>query len=58
LGIQIKTAGVIGLDIPLHGLLWSKDGSLTYFIKRFDRKVQNGKVPVEDFAQMAGLNSF
>ena len=38
------------------GLLWSKDNTLTYFIKRFDRKGQNDKVPVEDFAQLAGLN--
>jgi serine/threonine-protein kinase HipA len=33
-----------------------KDNSLTYFIKRFDRKGHSDKVPVEDFAQLAGLN--
>ena len=44
------------MEIPLHGLIWSKDNSLTYFIKRFDRKGQNDKIPVEDFAQLAGLN--
>ena len=46
----------IGLEIPQHGLIWSKDKSLTYFIKRFDRKGHNDKIPVEDFAQLAGLN--
>jgi serine/threonine-protein kinase HipA len=32
------------------------DNSLTYFIKRFDRKGQNDKIPVEDFAQLGGLS--
>jgi serine/threonine-protein kinase HipA len=54
--LTMRLAFEIGLEIPLHGLIWSKDGSLTYFIKRFDRKGQNDKVPVEDFAQLAELN--
>lgn len=54
--LTMKLANEIGLKIPIHGLLWSKDNTLTYFIKRFDRKGQNDKVPVEDFAQLAGLN--
>jgi serine/threonine-protein kinase HipA len=37
-------------------MIWSKDNTLTYFIKRFDRKGQNDKVPVEDFTQLAGLS--
>ncbi len=53
--LTMKLAGEIGLEIPVHGLVRSKDNSLTYFIKRFDRKGQNDKVPVEDFAQLAGL---
>ncbi len=53
--LTMKLAHEIGLEIPIHGLLWSKDNTLTYFIKRFDRKGQNDKVPVEDFAQLAGL---
>lgn len=53
--LTMRLAGEIGLEIPLHGLIWSKDNTLTYFIKRFDRKGQNEKVPVEDFAQLAGL---
>ena len=54
--LTMRLANEIGLEIPIHGLLWSKDNTLTYFIKRFDRKGQNDKVPVEDFAQLAGLN--
>jgi serine/threonine-protein kinase HipA len=54
--LTMRLADKIGLEIPLHGLLWSKDGTLTYFIKRFDRKGHNDKVPVEDFAQLAGLS--
>lgn len=54
--LTMKLAERIGLGIPLHGLIWSKDGTLTYFIKRFDRKGQNDKVPVEDFAQLAQLS--
>lgn len=54
--LTMRLANVVDLEIPLHGLLWSKDNTLTYFIKRFDRKGQNGKVPVEDFAQLAGLS--
>lgn len=54
--LTMRLADEIGLEIPLHGLLWSKDSTLTYFIKRFDRKGQNDKVPVEDFAQLAGLS--
>ncbi len=54
--LTMRLASEIGLEIPIHGLLWSKDNTLTYFIKRFDRKGQNDKVPVEDFAQLAGLS--
>lgn len=53
--LTMRLAELIGLEIPIHGLIWSKDNSLTYFIKRFDRKGHNDKIPVEDFAQLAGL---
>jgi serine/threonine-protein kinase HipA len=53
--LTMKLASEIGLEIPVHGLIWSKDNTLTYFIRRFDRKGQNDRVPVEDFAQLAGL---
>jgi serine/threonine-protein kinase HipA len=51
--VTMRLAASIGIDIPIHGLLRSKDDSLTYFIKRFDRAGQ-GKIAVEDFAQLSG----
>ncbi|MCX6326171.1 MAG: HipA domain-containing protein [Bacteroidia bacterium] len=54
--LTMRLAELIDLEVPTHGLIWSKDESLTYFIKRFDRKGQNEKIPVEDFAQLAGLS--
>lgn len=54
--ITMRLASLIGLDVPIHGMIWAKDNTLTYFIKRFDRKGQNDKIPIEDFAQLAGLS--
>ncbi len=53
--LTMRLAASIGIEVPLHGLIYSKDGSLTYFIRRFDRKGQKDKIAVEDFAQLAGL---
>ena len=39
--------------MPVHGRLRAVDGSLTYFIKRFDRQGRE-RQPVEDFAQLSG----
>ena len=54
--LTMRLAEIMDLDVPLHGMMWAKDNTLTYFIKRFDRKGQNDKVPIEDFAQLAGLS--
>ena len=54
--VTMRMAEVAGIDVPLHGMIWSKDKSLTYFIKRFDRSGHKDKIPVEDFAQLAGLS--
>lgn len=54
--LTMRLAESIDLDVPMHGMIWAKDNSLTYFIKRFDRKGQKDKIPVEDFAQLAGLS--
>lgn len=54
--LTMRLAASIGIEVPMHGLIYSKDGSLTYFIKRFDRKGQKDKVAVEDFAQLAGMS--
>jgi len=52
--LTMRLAAEIGLTIPIHGLIYSKDESLTYFIKRFDRYGKNKKYSVEDFAQLSG----
>jgi serine/threonine-protein kinase HipA len=52
--VTMKMAKVYGLDVPLHGLIYSKEGSLSYFIKRFDRYSKGKKYATEDFAQLTG----
>ena len=54
--LTMRMAEMIGIKVPLHGLIWAKDKTLTYFIKRFDRAGHKDKLPVEDFAQLAGMN--
>ena len=54
--LTMRLAETIDLEVPVHGMIWAKDYSLTYFIKRFDRKGQKDKIAVEDFAQLAGLS--
>jgi serine/threonine-protein kinase HipA len=53
--LSMRLAVAAGVQVPLHGLVYSKDGSMTYFIKRFDR-VAKKKIAVEDFAQLMGLS--
>ena len=52
--LTMRLASMIGIEIPLHGMMYSKDGSMSYFIKRFDRLPKKKKVAVEDFAQLTG----
>ena len=52
--VTMRLASLSGIEVPLHGLVYSVDGSLTYFIKRFDRAAKGTKVAVEDFAQLSG----
>ncbi len=54
--LTMRLAEEIDLEIPLHGLIYSKDQKLTYFIKRFDRYGKRKKYAVEDFAQLSGNN--
>lgn len=51
--LTMKLAAKCGIITPIHGMVYSKDGSLSYFIKRFDRYGKNNKLPLEDFAQLA-----
>lgn len=52
--LTMKLAKLAGIDTRLHGLIYSLDEKLVYFIKRFDRYNKNKKRAVEDFAQLSG----
>lgn len=52
--VTMRMAKVFGLDVPFHGMIYAKDGSLSYFIKRFDRYGKGKKLATEDFAQLTG----
>ena len=53
-GLTMHLARLCGIEVPLSGLVRSADGTWSYFVRRFDRTGHNGKVPLEDFAQLAG----
>lgn len=52
--VTMRMAKAFGLEVPFHGMLYAKDGSLSYFIKRFDRYGKGKKWAIEDFAQLTG----
>ncbi|MBW8308265.1 MAG: HipA domain-containing protein [Candidatus Paracaedibacteraceae bacterium] len=56
--LTMRLAQAIGIEVPLHGLIYCKDESLSYWIRRFDRPSLKSplthKLPVEDFAQLSG----
>jgi serine/threonine-protein kinase HipA len=52
--LSMKLGKLVGIEVPQTGLIYSKDGSLSYFIKRFDRYGRNKKRHQEDFAQLTG----
>lgn len=54
--LTMRLAEAIGFNIPLHGMIYGKDNSLTYFVKRFDRTGRHKKIAVEDFAQLSGAS--
>ena len=49
-------AGLYKINTPLTGLIRCSDGTLSYFIKRFDRLARGRKCLVEDFSQLAELD--
>lgn len=51
--LTMKMAARVGIETPVHGMVYSIDGSLTYFIRRFDRIGRGRKLAVEDFAQLS-----
>lgn len=52
--LTMRMAKVLGINVPFHGMVFGKDGSLSYFIKRFDRYGKGKKYATEDFAQLTG----
>ena len=52
--LTMKLASLVDIETPRHGLCYARDGSLTYFIRRFDRYGRGKKRPLEDFAQLLG----
>ncbi len=51
--LTMTLAQKTGIEVPDHGLVYAVDGTLTYWIRRFDREGRgNGKFPQEDFAQL------
>lgn len=50
--LTMSLAALVGIDVPVHGLIYAKDNSMTYFVKRFDRYGHHKKRALEDFAQL------
>ncbi|GBC60268.1 phosphatidylinositol kinase [Desulfonema ishimotonii] len=50
--LTMRLAEAAGINVPFHGLVYSKDGYLTYFIRRFDRVGKKKKIATEDFSQL------
>jgi serine/threonine-protein kinase HipA len=55
-GLTMHLADVAGINVPVNGLVRCKDGTWSYFVKRFDRFGRGQKLALEDFAQLAGKN--
>ena len=49
-------AELVGIEVPLHALIYCKDGTFSYVIKRFDRIGRKDKLSVEDFSQLTGMD--
>lgn len=52
--LTMTLAKLAGIEVPPHGLLAAVDGSWVYVIRRFDRVGRDGRLHVEDFAQLSG----
>lgn len=52
--LTMRLAEIAGIDVPQHGLIYDKTGTLHYVVKRFDRFGKREKYAVEDFAQLSG----
>jgi serine/threonine-protein kinase HipA len=50
----MRLAELVGIEVPLFGLVELRDKAIAYIIKRFDRLDDDTKLQVEDFCQLAG----
>jgi serine/threonine-protein kinase HipA len=50
-------AKVFGLEVPFHGMLYGRDGSLSYF-KRFDRYGKGKNMPQKDFNSVTRIQKY
>ena len=51
--LSMQMARLVSIEVPEFGLIRLREGSIAYVIKRFDRTDDGGKLPVEDFNQLA-----
>jgi serine/threonine-protein kinase HipA len=51
--LTMRLAALVGIEVPFHGMIYAKDGTRSYIIKRFDRLPKRKKVAIEDFAQLS-----
>ena len=54
--LTMHLAELAGIEVPVNGLVYCKDETFSYFIRRFDRQPGNMKLAVEDFAQLSGMD--
>jgi serine/threonine-protein kinase HipA len=50
--LTMRLAALAGIEVPFHAMIYAKDGTRSYIIKRFDRLPKKQKTAVEDFAQL------
>jgi serine/threonine-protein kinase HipA len=53
--VTMLMASLVEIETPPFGLIWLKDGSPAYIIKRFDRTDEGRKLHVEDFCQLSEI---
>ncbi|MCX6150375.1 MAG: HipA domain-containing protein [Ignavibacteriales bacterium] len=52
--LTMHLAELVGINTASHSLIRLKSGELSYISQRFDR-IENGKLPLEDMAQLTGV---
>lgn len=55
--LTMRLAALVGIEVPTFGLVWLRDESPAYIVRRFDRTDGGGKLAVEDFCQLSGRPS-